>query len=128
MAITKPKAVYTIKIIDDTTTLTTGDGKFYFAIPQELNGFNMTKVAAFVSTNSSSGTPTFQIANVTDGVDMLSTLITIDANEATSYTAATPPVIDTSKDDVATGDLLRIDCDAAGTGAKGAGLVLTFSK
>jgi hypothetical protein len=33
---------------------------------------------------------------------MLSTRITIDASEFTSYTAATAPVIDTTKDDVAT--------------------------
>lgn len=116
-----------LKIIDDITTLTTGDGKLTFCIPSELNNFNLTNAQAFVSTVSSSGTPTVQIANVTDSVDMLSTKITIDANEKTSYTAATPSVIDTTKDDVVTGDILRIDVDVAGTGAKGLGVILTFT-
>ena len=57
---------------------------------------------------------------------MLSTEITIDVSEFTSYTAATPPVIDTGHDGVATGDILRIDVDVAGTGAKGLIVVLTF--
>lgn len=116
-----------LKIIDDATTLTTGDGKLSFVIPSEMNNFNLTNAQAFVSTVSSSGNPTVQIANVTDSVDMLTTKITIDSSEFTSYTAATPSVIDTTKDDVVTGDILRIDVDVAGTGAKGLGVVLTFT-
>lgn len=115
-----------IKVIDDATVLTTGDGKFHFFIPAELNGYNLVTAHAGVSTVSSSGTPTIQIANVTQAADMLSTRITIDANEKTSYTAATAPVIDTSNDDVATGDELRIDSDVAGTGAKGLAILLAF--
>ena len=115
-----------IKLIDDATALTTGDGKLIFMIPEELNGMNLVKAHAGVTTVSSSGTPTFQIRNVTDSVDMLSTAITIDANEYTSYTAATAPVIDTSHDDVATGDRIAIDCDTAGTGTKGAIIYLAF--
>ena len=48
----------------------------------------------------------------------------IDANEVTSYTAATPAVVDTANDDLLTGALLRIDIDTAGTGAKG--LIVSF--
>lgn len=118
---------FELKIIDDTTTLTTGDGKLIFMIPTFLNGLNLTVAHAFVTTVSSSDAPTIQIRNVTDSVDMLSTKITIDANETTSYTAATAPVIDTAHDDVATGDLIAIDVDAAGTGAKGLGVYLEFS-
>ena len=58
---------------------------------------------------------------------MLTTKISIDASEFTSYTAAAAPVIDTGNDDVATGDLIAIDVDVAGTGAKGLGVILTFS-
>ena len=36
-------------------------------------------------------------------------------------------VIDTGNDDVATGDRIAIDVDVAGTGAKGLGVILTFS-
>lgn len=106
--------------------LTTGDGKAYFTVPLELNGMNLVRAHASLTTVSSSGLPTFQLANVTDTVDMLSTKVSIDASEFTSYTAATAPVIDTSKDDVVTGDLLRVDCDVAGTGAKGVSVILTF--
>ncbi len=106
--------------------LTTGDGKAYLMIPTELNGYNLVRVAAAVITVSSSGTPTIQIHNLTDSNDMLSTLITIDANERTSHTAATAAVINTSFDDVATGDILRIDVDVAGTGAKGLIVTLVF--
>ena len=115
-----------LKIIDDATALTTGDGKIIFMIPEEMNGMNLVKAHAMVSTVSSSGTPTIQIRNVTDSVDMLSTKITIDASEYTSYTAATAPVIDTSKDDVATGDRIAIDVDSAGSGAKGLTIFLAF--
>ena len=115
-----------IKIISDSTTLTTGDGKVTFVVSSDMNGLNLIGAHAYVTTVSSSGTPTVQIRNVTDSVDMLSTRITIDANEYTSYTAATPPVIDTTKDDVATGDRIAIDVDVAGTGATGLGVLLTF--
>lgn len=120
------KRVIQVKVIDDLTTLTTGDGKVIFLVPQELNGYNLVGANAFVTTVSSSGTPTIQIRNVTDAVDMLSTRITIDANEYTSYTAAAAAVVNATYDDVATGDRLAVDVDVAGTGAKGLGIVLTF--
>lgn len=115
-----------LKICDDATAPTTGDGKIIFMIPTALNGMNLVSAHAAVTTVSSSGTPTVQIRNVTDAVDMLSTRITIDINETTSYTAATPPVIDSTKDDVATGDLIAIDVDVAGTWAKGLIVYLAF--
>lgn len=104
----------------------TGDGKAYFVIPPEMNGMNLVDADAAVITTSSSGTPIVQIYNVTDSQDMLSTRITIDASEYTSYTAATAPVINTSYDDVATGDIIRIDVDGAGTGTKGLIVILSF--
>ena len=58
---------------------------------------------------------------------MLTTKLTIDASETTSYTAATAAVIDTAHDDVATGDLIAVDVDVAGTRRKGLGVVFTFS-
>lgn len=106
--------------------LTTGDGKAYWRVPSVCNGMNLVEVAAHVITVSTSGLPTVQIHNVTDAVDMLSTSLTIDANEKDSATAATPAVINTSNDDVATGDELRIDVDVAGTGTKGLMVELQF--
>lgn len=116
-----------IPVTADNATLATGDGQRYFWVPASLNGRNLVRAEAMVSTVSSSGTPTVQISNVTDAVDMLSTKITIDVSEKTSYTAATPSVVDTAHDDVATGDQLSIDVDVAGTGTKGLTVVLTFS-
>lgn len=48
------------------------------------------------------------------------------AAETSSYTAATAPVINTSNDDVLTGDFLRVDIDGAGTGAKGLIVMVTL--
>lgn len=115
-----------LKPIAETTSLTTGNGKMYFVIPEELNGMDLVVAHAHVFTASTSGTPTIQIYNLTQTADMLSTEITIDANETDSSTAATAPVIDTGNDDVATADVLRIDVDVAGTGAEGLEIRLSF--
>ena len=120
--------VVVVKVIADDAALTTGDGKCYFTIPVELNGYNLVSVGAHVYTVSSSGTPIVQLHNLTDTVDMLSTRITIDANEKDSSTAATAAVIDTDHDDVATGDEIRIDVDGAGTGTKGLEVRMGFRK
>lgn len=112
--------VVSIQVTDPNgNALTVGDGKAYFRVPSVMNGWNLVAVAAHVTTVSSSGLPTVQIYNVTDTVDMLSTPITIDANEKDSKDATTAAVINSATDDVATGDELRIDVDVAGTGTKG---------
>lgn len=124
--LSKPRSLPQILVTDPATTLTTGDGKAYFLIPSELNGWLLLSAHAAVATVSSSGVVTVQLNNVTQAVDMLSTAITIDANERTSYTAATPPVINPANADVATGDVIRIDVDTAGTGAAGLIVQLHF--
>jgi len=112
-----------VAAVDD---LTVADGIDYMVIPYELNGMNLVSAHAAVDTASSSETPTIQLRNVTDSADMLSTRITIDVNEHNSYTATIPPVIDTSHDDVATGDRIAIDVDVKGTGTKGLVVILVF--
>lgn len=112
--------------------ITTGDGKAYIRVGPKLNGHNMVSVAAAITTTSSSGVPTIQIARGRQAsagsahtfVDTLSTRITIDAGEYDSKDAAAAAVINTSNDDLATGDLLRIDVDVAGTGAQN--LIITI--
>jgi len=118
--------IATLRVIEPDDTLATGDGQFYFTIPYEFNGMNLVNAHAAVYTASSSGTPTVQIYNLTDTVDMLSTEITIDASETNSYTAAAQPVIDTDYDDVAAGDIIRVDVDVAGTGTAGLDVILSF--
>src|SRR5690606_16625741 len=115
-------------VSDFTNDLTTGDGKNFYRIPATLNGWRIVAVAAHVTTASSSGAPAFQIHNVTESVDVLSTALTIDPNEKDASTAATPAAINTSNNTVATGDELRFDCDTAGTGTKGASVEVTFEK
>lgn len=120
-------------VVDGATTLTTGDGKAYLRIPSYLNGMNLVSCSAAVITTSSSGTPTVMLARGRQSsatsahtfADMLSTAITIDANEYDSKDATTAAVINGSNDDVATGDLIRVDVDVAGTGTKG--LIVTMS-
>jgi hypothetical protein len=104
--------------------LTTGDGKAFWSVPAEFNGWIVVGVYAGVGTVSSSGTPTFQFRNATDAVDILSTLLTIDANEATRATSAAAAVINGSNDDLATGDKIFLDCDVAGTGTADASVQL----
>jgi hypothetical protein len=125
-ATTGTEPEYNIKVTSDTTALTTGDGKIYFTIPSSLNGLTIKAAHASVGSVSSSGAITVQIRNVTDAVDVLSTAITIDQSEFTSYTAATPPVINTANDDVATGDIIAVDVDGAGVSAAGLSVHLTF--
>lgn len=120
-----PHAELHIKVFSDTQALGTGDTKFEFMCSEDMDGMNLTKVEAFLSTVGSSGT-TVQIRNRTQGHDMLSTSITIDASELDTTTAAIPAVINAATDDVVHGDHICIDVDAAGSGAKGLGVILTF--
>lgn len=117
--------MFQMKVISDSTTLTTGDDKLVFMIPPELDGTKLVRIVGFVSTVSSSGAITVQFANTTQALDVLSTSLTIDASEFTSLTAATAVVI---KDTVIfrSGDIVAIDVDGAGTSAKGLGIHLSF--
>lgn len=105
-----------------------GDAQAYFRIPADLNGLNLTAVGAQVYTAGTTNTLTIQVRNKTDAADMLSTAMTIDSGEVDTSTAATPPVINGSADDVATGDLIAIDIDAIQTTpSQGLSVTLTFS-
>lgn len=112
---------------DEVTVVSVGDGKFIFAIPHPLDTYFLTLAHAFITTASSSGVVTVMIRNATAAVDMLSTAITIDQGDFTSYAAATPPVIDYANAQVSTGDRIAIDVDTAGTGAQGLGVKLAFT-
>lgn len=106
-----------VAVSDETTDLTTGTAKLTFRMPFALT---LTAVRASLSTASSSGVVTFDINE--GGSTILSTKLTIDANEKTSTTAATAAVIS----DAALADdaEITIDIDTAGTGAKGGKLTL----
>lgn len=106
-----------LEVFSSATNTATGDGKRFFRVPAELNGMNLTGVAGTVYTAGTTNTTDIQIRNKTDSVDMLSTKLTIDSGETDSSTAATPAVIDATKDDVVTGDVLAVDVDAISTTA-----------
>lgn len=121
--------------LDNTTDNATGDGQgdIYFVIPEEYNGWNIVNVATAVLTAGTTGTQDIQLHNLDysgGASDILSTKITIDSGETSSYTAATPAVIDTDKDDVVSGDRIRVDTDAihSGTAAKGLVVWITLQK
>lgn len=104
--------------------LATGDNQVTHVMDKKGK---LIKVKAYVDTVSSSGTPTFALRESSGGVDILSTNITIDASENSSESAATPPVIKSDGTEVLNADeIVRVDVDAAGTGATGAILTLWF--
>lgn len=106
-------------------TIVTGDGTIGVAIPTSLNGMNLTAALARIYTLGSSGTTTIQVRRRrgATSADMLSTGITVSYNE---YYAA-DGVINTSNDDVATGDMIFIDVDTVASGSpKGLSVILTF--
>ncbi|MEE8115413.1 MAG: hypothetical protein V3T23_13800 [Nitrososphaerales archaeon] len=119
-----------VVVFAPSTPCVTGDGKVHIPIPSTVDGFDLETAHAQVVTVGGSGTMDIQIHNVTDGVDMLSTKLTIDAGEKGSNTAATPVVVDTNNDDVVEFDEIRIDIDAIHTAPAAKGLVvrLTFTK
>lgn len=104
--------VIVVAVSDESTAITTGTAKVTFRMPFAMT---LTSVRASLSTVSSSGNPAIDINEA--GASILSTVITIDANEKTSTTAATPAVI--SDASLADDAEITIDIDTAGTGAKG---------
>lgn len=124
--------IVSILVFDDSQDVVTGDGAgdIFWRIPQTLNGMDLVRVAAQVQTAGTTGTTDVQVARKRLGgsfVDVLTTKITIDSTEVDTSTAATPAVIDTSNDDVQTGDQFRIDVDAVSTTKpKGLTVELTF--
>ena len=117
--------VFEITVFERATDVAMGDGKADIHIPSPFNGMNLVEVHAEVITAGTTGTTDIQIANVTQGADMLSTKLTIDSGETGSDQAATPAIIDAANDDVATNDMLRIDVDAVSTTSP-KGLIITL--
>ncbi len=102
-------------LVNDATALTSGDGKVYFArMPSIYNGWEIVEVSANIVAGT--GLVTVMIHNLTQSADILSTALTIDANEKDSSTAVTAAVISGTEDDITTADRYRIDVDGEGTG------------
>jgi len=95
------------------------DGKGLILIPHGITG-DITHIGAKVGTDGigTTGTIDVEIERERNGttVAILSTILTIDANEAHSGTASTPAVINTSNDDVEEWDLLKLNLTGTPTG------------
>ena len=107
--------------VDFATDLAVADGVGYIIIPAECNGMNLISARADVITAGTTNASTFDIYNATDGTTMLSSAISI-ASGAKSGTGT----VDTAHDDVATGDIIRIDCDSIST-TPPKGLIVTLA-
>jgi hypothetical protein len=100
---------------DETTDLTTGTSKITLRAPCAMT---ITDVRANVNTAPAGSTLVVDIN--ASGTSILSTKLSIDANEKTSVTAATPFVLsDTS---LADDEEITIDIDQVGSSTAGAGL------
>ena len=108
-----------IAVGDETTPIATGTAIITFRVPGD---FTVIGVRASLTTASSVGTVTIDIKE--SGSTILSTLITIDATEKTSETAAVAPVI--SDADLADDAEITIDITDAGSSADAAGLKVTI--
>lgn len=119
--------VVEMRILGDSQPLAVQSGLTYFTIPSQFDGLALTAVAAATPAAAGTGSSAFALHNVTQGTTLLTTDITIDANEFTSYTAAVPPVIDAANATVHTADILSVDIVTAGANALGLALVMVFS-
>jgi hypothetical protein len=100
---------------DESTDLTTGTAKVTFRVPR---AFTLTEVRASVNTAPVGSTLDIDVNEA--GTSVLSTVITIDASEKTSETAATAPVISDSA--IADDAEITIDIDQIGSSTAGKGL------
>jgi hypothetical protein len=133
------KRYVTIECVADATALTVATGLCYFPIHPDLAGWLVVGVRAYVgAVVSSSGVVTVSIdicGAVATGIRcsgtnraLLSTNITIDANEDSSQTAATPAVINTANDDLAADEWVRFNVTGTGTSTQGLYVTIVIQK
>ena len=108
------------RVFSDQSAVATTGGERFVTITDDLGGTYLRSAHAALTT-AGAGALEVQIHNVTQAVDMLSTVITVDTGDTNSYGSATPPVVDTTgtpaNNRVLRGDQIRVDVEtAAGTG------------
>lgn len=102
-----------VAIGDETTTITsTGNPKLTMRMP---HGMTLSEVRGSLTTASTSGAVTFDVA--VEGDSIFSTALTIDQDETTSTTATTAAVLGT--EDLWDDAEMTFSISGAGTGAKG---------
>lgn len=105
---------WTTQLNDNSSALVAGDDGARFRIPTGLNGWKITYVAA-CRKSGGTGVLTLQLRNVTTGVDILSTKLTVDSGSPDSSGAGTPAVINSSNATVSSNQTIAWDVDDAGT-------------
>jgi hypothetical protein len=111
---------FIIAASDETSDLTVADDKVNFRMPY---AFTLSEIPrASVNTAPTGATITVDIEEA--GSTIFSTLLTIDAGETTSTTAATPAVLSDSS--LADDAIISINVDQIGSGTAGAGLKITL--
>jgi hypothetical protein len=106
--------------LNDDVDLSSGNGQKYFHIPARMNGWTITGATA--SRLSGSGTVSIQVHNVTDAVDVFSSNLSMAGTYSSTVT------INTSNDDVATGDIFRVDVDDDGTSTLHCSINIEFTR
>jgi len=114
-------------VVESDTVTAVADGKQAFVVPASMNGMNLIDVTASIAdlNSASGGTTTVVIRRVrgATAANMTSTGVTVAYNE---YTAS-DETVNTSNDDLATGDKIYVDTNAVTTGAVQKGLSVTAS-
>ena len=122
-----PAKIITFAPVESDFSVKIREGTIAFTVPALLNGYLLTAALASVHTlGAGSGATALQIRRRRAGadVDMLSTKITISYGE---YFAA-DGVINTTYDDLATGDQIYVDVDELpSTPPNGLSIALTFN-
>jgi hypothetical protein len=100
------KWVVESQVIADATDLDTSSGIQYLFVPAKANGMNLVRAQAFVATAGTTNATTIQVRNLTkySGNDALSGAISI----ASGDTVGTAGTVNTSYDDVATDDKIKV--------------------
>jgi hypothetical protein len=111
-----PETIY-VALSDETTQITTGTNKVTIYAPY---AFNLTDVKASLSQSGSTTITTFNVKLT--GTTIFSTKSTIDINEFSTSTAATPRVITAST--IPVDSKITFDIDTIGTGCAGAKIYL----
>jgi hypothetical protein len=111
-----PETIY-VAISDETTQITTGTNKVTLYAPY---AFNLTDVKASLSQSGSTTITTFNVKLT--GTTIFSTKPTIDINEFSTSTAATPRVITATT--IPVDSKITVDVDTIGTGCAGAKIYL----
>jgi hypothetical protein len=119
------KAQFDIKVFADDVVTQSGDGKFIFAFPADLDGLCLVRAEGYVTTSGSDGV-LVSIENLTASLDLMDDPIAIDVGELTSYTSVSPSSVEPNLP-ISTGHMISVNVDDNGTDTQGLGVILDFA-